>query len=85
MCYTQLQQGRGKTWALTKRLERILFSCDRRMLRYMAGVTWMDHVSSLKVARCWVMESGVVLNMRLRCIGHVVRRDKTDLGNDLAC
>ena len=48
----------GETWALTARLEGILLSCDRRMLMYMAGVTWRDRVRSAEVARrcgSWVM------------------------------
>ena len=49
-------------WALTGRLTSILLGCDRKMLRYMAGVTWMDHVSCLEVAgRCGVRELGAVL------------------------
>ena len=34
----------GETWALRKRLESVLVGCDRRMLRYMAGVTRRDWV-----------------------------------------
>ena len=30
---------RGEIWALTRKLKIILFSYDRKMLRYMAGVT----------------------------------------------
>ena len=45
----------GETWALTKRLESVLVGCDCRMLRYMAGITRRDRVSSEEVARrCWV-------------------------------
>ena len=29
----------GETWPLTRRLTSILFGCDIKMLRYMAGVT----------------------------------------------
>ena len=36
----------GVTWALTKRLESVLVGCDRRMLKYMAGVTRQDWVCS---------------------------------------
>ena len=40
-------------------------NCDRRMLRYMAGVTWRDRVRSAEVARrCGVRESGDVLRVR---------------------
>ena len=35
-----------ETFALMKRLESVLVGCDRRMLRYMAGVTRRDRVSS---------------------------------------
>ena len=71
----------GVTWALTARLEGILLSCDRRMLRYMAGVTWRDHVRSAEVARrCGVRELGDVLRVRrLGWLGHVVRREETKI------
>ena len=39
----------GETWALTKRLESVLVGCDHRMLRYMAGVTRQDRVTSEEV------------------------------------
>ena len=39
----------GEAWAITARLEGILLSCDRRMLRYMARVTWRDSVRSAEV------------------------------------
>jgi hypothetical protein len=32
----------AETWALIKKLEDGLIGCDRRMLRYMASVTWRD-------------------------------------------
>ena len=55
----------GEMWALTARLEGILLSCDRRMLRYMAGVPWRDRVRSAEVARrCGVRELGDVLRVR---------------------
>ena len=68
--------GGWETWALTARLEGILLSCDRRMLRYMAGVTWRDRVRSVEAARrCGVRELGDVLRVRrLGWFGHVVRR-----------
>ena len=51
------------------------------MLRYMAGVTWRDCVSSLEVAvRCGVREFGAVLRgNRLGWFGHVVRIDETEI------
>ncbi len=67
----------AEAWGLTQRLEGVLISCDRRMLRYMAGVTWRDGVGSVEVAeRCEVKELSVVLKMRrLRWFGHVKRRE----------
>ena len=72
-----------ETWAFTTRLEGILLSCDRRMLRYMAGVTWRDRVRSVEVARCGVRELDDVLRVRrLGWFGNVVRREETEiLGN----
>ena len=51
------------------------------MLRYKAGVTWRDRVSSLEVAgRCEVRELGAVLRgRRLGWFGHVVRRDEAEI------
>ena len=71
----------GETSALTARLVAILLSCDRRMLRYMAGVTWRDHVRSAEAARrCGVKELGNVLRVRrLGWFGHVVRREETEI------
>ena len=48
------------------------------MIRYMAGVTWRDRVSSLEeVGRCGVRELGTVLRgRRLGWFGHVVSRDE---------
>ena len=70
-----------ETWALTTRLEGILLSCDRRMLMYMAGVTWRDRVRSVEVARrCGVRELGDVLRVRrLWWFGHAVRREETEI------
>ena len=71
----------GETWALTARLEAILLSFDRTMLRYKAGVTRRDRVRSAEVARrCGVRKLGDVLRMRrLGWFGHVVRREETEI------
>ena len=62
----------GEKWALTARLKGILLSCNRRMLRYMAGVTWRDRVRSAQVAMCGVRELGDVLIVRrLWWFGHL--------------
>ena len=70
-----------ETWELAARLEGILLSCDRRMLRHMAGVTWRDRVRSAELARrCGVKELGEVLRVRrLGWFGHVVRRGETEI------
>ena len=40
-------------WPVTEKIASILTSCDRRMMRYMAGVTWRDGLRSEEVAeRC---------------------------------
>ena len=58
----------------------MLVGCDRRMLRYMAGVTRRDQVSSEEVARrCGVgMLGDALLRRRLGWFGHVERRDEPD-------
>ena len=79
-CIRSVMLYGGETWALTARLEAILLCCDRRMLRYMAGVTWRDRVRSVEVARCGVRELGDVLRVRrLGWFGHVVRREETEI------
>ena len=73
-------------WPMTDRLRAVLTGCDRRLLRYMAGITWRDHVSSAEVAdRCGVeLLEGVLRRRRLRWYGHVARRDiEEPLGNIL--
>ena len=80
-CIRSVMLYGGETWALTARLEAILFTCDRRMFRYMAGVTWRDCVMSVEVARrCGVWELGDVPRVRrLGWFGHVVRREETEI------
>ena len=65
---------------MNKRVQAILTSCDRRMLRYMAGVAWQDRVSSEEVARRCGVEvlENVLRRRRLRWFGHVKRRDEED-------
>ena len=67
-------------WPMTERLANVLTSCDRRMLRYMAGVTWRDGLRSEEVAvRCGVEMLDVVLRRkRLRWFGHVKRRGQAE-------
>ena len=58
----------------------MLVGCDRRMLKYMAGVTSRDRVSSEEVARrCGVgMLGDALLRRRLGWFGHMERRDERD-------
>ncbi len=65
----------AETWALMKRLMEVLHSCDRRTLRYMAGVRWQDGRSSGEVAEmCGVEDLSAKLRQRrLRWFGHVER------------
>ena len=79
-CIRSVMLYGGERRALTKRLEGVLIGCDRRMLRYMAGVTRQDRVSSEEVARrCGVgMLKDALLRRRLGWFGHVERRDERD-------
>lgn len=65
----------AETWALTNRLMEVLRSCNRRMLKYMAGVRWQDGRSSGEVAEmCGVEDLPAKLWPRgLRWFGHVER------------
>ena len=67
----------SETWAMTKKTQDRIQACDRRMLRYMAGVTLEDRVASEEVARrCRVKPVlTVVREGRLRWFGHVKRRE----------
>lgn len=71
----------AETWALTDRMADVLRSCDRRMLRYMAGVRWQDGRSSEEVAEmCGVQDLAVRLRQRrLRWFGHVERAEEGNM------
>ena len=64
-----------ETWAMTQKDEDITRKCDRRMLRYMAGIKWQDVVSSEEVAKRCVLEDiqERVRKGRLQWFGHVRR------------
>ena len=77
-CIRSVMLYGGETWALMKRLEGVLVGCDRRMLRYMAGVTRRDRVSSEEVARkCGVRMLGDAF-LRRRLGWFVESRDEQD-------
>ena len=75
-CIRSVMLYAAETWPLTQRLEQCIVSCDRRMLRYMAGVRLQDHVRSEVVAeRCGLRQIDEALRIRrLRWYGHVRRR-----------
>ena len=62
MCYG------AETWALTNRMETLLRSTDRRMLRYLSGVRWQDNVRSQDIlTRTGLMDiRGQLRQQRLR-------------------
>jgi len=76
-CVRSVMLYGSETWAMSRKMEGILIGCDRRMLRYMAGVKWQDMITSEKVAQlCGVKEIAEKLrHRRLQWYGHV-KRDK---------
>jgi len=62
---------------LTDRLLNVLQRCNRKMLRYMAGVRWQDGRSSMEVRdMCGVEDLSVKLRQRrLRWFGQVRRAE----------
>ena len=38
-----------ESWALTKKLEELIYRCDCRMLRYIAGVKWEEGLSNNEI------------------------------------
>ena len=76
-CVRSVMLYGAETWEMTGRVEDILKHCDRRMLRYMAGVSWKDKINSEEVCRrCGLTDIQVKLRQRrLQWFGHV-RREK---------
>ena len=77
-CIRSVMLYAAETWPLTQRLEQVIVSCDRRMLRYLAGVRLQDRVPSEVVAGgCGLRQiSEVLRTRRLRWYGHVKRREE---------
>ena len=71
----------AETWALTQKLEEIVKRCDNRMLRFMAGVRWEDHLTNDDVAEmCGIEKLEYKLRaQRLRWFGHVVRAEEEQI------
>ena len=47
-CIRSVMLYAAETWALTQRLEKVIQSCDRRMLRRMWGISLRDRMHSEK-------------------------------------
>ena len=79
-CIRSVMLYGSEGWPMLDRLRGVLTSCDRRMLRYIAAVSLLDHVRSEEVAdRCGVEPLEVVMRRRrLRWYGHVRRRDEQE-------
>ena len=64
-CVRSVMLYGAETWEMTGRAEDILKHCDRRMLRYMAGVSWKDKINSEEVSRrCGLTDIQVKLRQR---------------------
>lgn len=63
----------SETSALKEKIESVLRSCDRRLLRYMTGVTWRDGIGSTMVATRRELRElcSVLAEKRLRWLGHI--------------
>ena len=74
-CVRSVMLYGAQTWAMTEKMEDIMKSCDRRMLRYKAGVRWQDKISSEVVEkRCGSKEiQDKMRQRRLQWFGHVKR------------
>ena len=70
-----------ETWALLKRLEGLLASCDNSVLRYMSRVRWQDRIANEEVRRRCGVENleHRVRKMRLRWFRHVKHRDENSI------
>jgi hypothetical protein len=76
-CIRSVMLYGAETWEMTGKIEDIMKHCDRRMLRYIAEVSWKDKVNSEEVAkRCGLKEiQEKMKHRRLQWFGHV-RREK---------
>ena len=74
-----------ETWSFTKRQEELIRSCDRRFLRYMAGVRLSDRTPSEEIGRwCGLEQLDIeIRRRRLRWFGHVKRREVGDCLGDV--
>ena len=70
----------SETWSTTVKVETMLLTCERRMLRRMCGLTLRDRVPSDNILR-WCRLDDLTLMMKRRRMlwfGHVCRREAED-------
>ena len=70
----------SETWAVTVEQKMRLERTERRMLRWMCGVSLRDKVSLMELRKRMGIESvlDVLRRGRLRWMGHVLRKDDDD-------
>jgi hypothetical protein len=70
----------AETWAMTVVTSKLLERAEMRMVRWMCGVTLLDHIESAELRqRLEILDIGEVLRRsRLRWFGHVMRKDDED-------
>ena len=70
----------SETWAMTNEEQLCLERTERRMLRWMCGLSLKDRVSSEEIRERMGVDSvlDVVRRGRLRWLGHVLRKDEND-------
>ena len=76
-CVRSVMTYGSETWAMTAEQMMRLVRVERRMLRWMCGVSLKDKVSTVELQERMGVEaiSDVVRRGRLRWLGHVLRKD----------
>ena len=79
-CVRRCKLYASETWPVTQRNLDRLVKTERKMIRYMCGVSWKDKISSEELLREVGLEAIDVIigRNRLRWYGHVVRKDEED-------
>ena len=62
-----------ETWTLTKELEKKLDGCYTRLLRYVLGYTWKDHINNETLYDDLPKLSAKIQQRRLKLVGHCLR------------
>jgi hypothetical protein len=70
----------AETWSMTKGISDLLNRAEMRMVRWMCGVSLLDHIRSEDLRhRMGILDIGEMLRRaRLRWFGHVMRKDDYD-------